>query len=221
MNQLNSYFQSFQFTFPQKIESYIEIKSYQANAHVLKSGEKSTGFYILVEGKYRVTTNEVTGKSLLLRFCSPLSILGDIEWFQNKTVQSDITTVLPSTFIHIPYRIYEHYLKDYSPFTQLLLEELSYKLQTCTVASRINALASVEARLAAYLCTIYSDTKFGKQLFSTNSNEVASLIGTTSRHLNRTIKKLSEQQILIRKNRDLIINDWSSLYKLSEGIRYE
>ncbi|MCC2249501.1 Crp/Fnr family transcriptional regulator [Virgibacillus sp. AGTR] len=221
MTTLMNYIQTFQLPFPDHLEPYIELISFQAGQQVVNTGDKASGFYILTEGKYRVTTNEVTGKSLLLRFCSPVSILGDIEYFQKKTIQSDVITIHPATFIYIPYTIYERYLRTYSPFTEMLLEELSYKLQTCTVASRINALAPVEARFAAYLCTIYSDAKFGKQLFTTNTNEVASLIGTTPRHLNRVLKRLSEQHVLIRNKEKLHIKNWPVLLQLSEGIRYE
>lgn len=221
MKKIYDYIQTLKLPLPKKVESFIELKFYNANQQVVTTGEPANGFYILVEGKYRVTTNEITGKSLLLRFCSPISIIGDIEWFQKKTIQSDITTLHSSTFIFIPYSIYEQYLKEYSPFTQMLLEELSYKLQTCTVASRINALASVDTRFAAYLCTIYSDTKFGKQLFTANPQEVASLIGTTHRHINRVIKKFIEQQILIKNRDGLLVNNWPALDQLSESIRYE
>lgn len=84
MKKLYDYIQTFQLPLPQNLESYIQLKFYKANQQVVNTGDSATGFYILVEGKYRVTTNEITGKSLLLRFCSPISILGDIEWFQKK-----------------------------------------------------------------------------------------------------------------------------------------
>ncbi|WP_167518696.1 MULTISPECIES: helix-turn-helix domain-containing protein [Paenibacillus] len=85
----------------------------------------------------------------------------------------------------------------------------------------MNALASVEARFAAYLCTIYSDA-YTKEYLSTSSlNEVASLIGTTKRHLNRIIKNWEEQHILSRSNDELQIINVEKLNTLSENIRYE
>lgn len=221
MNMLEHYIQKYQLPFDNTIISNLELKTYEAQQHIVRAGDNSVGFFLLVEGRYRVTTNEITGKSMLLRFCSPLSILGDLEWFQKTSIQSDVIAEQRCSFIFFSNSTYENYLKENSEFAQILLEELSYKLQTCTVSSRVNALASVEARFAAYLYTIHSQSKFGQQLLTTNPHEIASLIGTTPRHLNRVLKKLSEQQIITRHKDGLLVEDWTALDTITEGIRYE
>lgn len=199
----------------------IQLKKHQATDIILSEGSEIDGLYLLVNGKCRVTTNEVTGKSLLLRFCSPFSILGDIECVQNVPVQSEVLAEEECTFLFIAIEHYKNALSLDSEFLQLLLKELAYKLQTCTTASRVNLLASVETRFASYLCTIRSDQAFAKQLTTNNVEQIASLIGTTPRHLNRVIKKLNEQGILQKEQHKLTVNKWPAIEILSEGIRYE
>ncbi|MCW1927484.1 Crp/Fnr family transcriptional regulator [Bhargavaea beijingensis] len=202
------------------IES-IQLKTYDAGEVILSEGHQIDGLYLLVNGRCRVATTEITGKSLLLRFCSPFSILGDIECFQNVPIQSEVHAEEPCTFLFIPINCYKQSLSLKPEFLQLLLKELAYKLQTCTTASRVNLLASAETRFASYLCTVKTDHLFAKQLVTHNMEQIASLIGTTPRHLNRVIQKFQEKGILQKTRHQLIITDWSSVEKLSEGIRYE
>ncbi|TAA72677.1 Crp/Fnr family transcriptional regulator [Planococcus salinarum] len=200
---------------------FIQLKTYEAGDTILTEGHRIEGLYLLVNGKCRVATNEITGKSLLLRFCTPFSILGDIECFQNVPIQSEVSAEEPCEFLFISIDYYKHSLSLEPEFLQLLLKDLAYKLKTCTTASRVNLLASAETRFASYLCTIKTDDKFAKQLATNNLEEIASLIGTTPRHLNRVIQKFQEKGILQKTRHQLIITDWSSIEKLSEGIRYE
>lgn len=64
-------------------------------------------------------------------------------------------------------------------------------------------------------------TPFGKELATTNHAEIASLIGTTTRHLNRVIEKLSQKGILMKKDKEIFVLDWFEVEQLSCGLRYE
>ncbi|KAA1186331.1 cyclic nucleotide-binding domain-containing protein [Paenibacillus sp. B2(2019)] len=46
---------------------------------ILHEGDELDGIYFQVEGRIKVSSSVGTGKPLLLRFCSPLSLFGDIE----------------------------------------------------------------------------------------------------------------------------------------------
>jgi len=221
MKSVQAYIEQYKLHMLLPFISSIKLKTYASSACILKEGDPIDGLYILVEGKYRVTTNEVTGKSLLLRFCSPFSIAGDIEYFRNLPIQSEVIAEDACVFLFISIQDYECTLKKNAEFSQLLLQELAYKLQTCTVASRVNSLASVETRFASYLCSIKSNSSFGQQMKTDNLAQIASLIGTTPRHLNRVLKKLKEDGIIRKGKDELLIKDWDAIEQLSEGIRYE
>lgn len=107
-------------------------------------------------------------------------------------------------------------------FLQDLLKHLSYKLQTSTTASRVNLLASVENRFASYLLSITApNNEFGLELKTTNISEIADLLGTTHRHLNRVIRDLCERKIIKKDRKVIRILNEMQLKELSQGIRYE
>ncbi|WP_449601285.1 cyclic nucleotide-binding domain-containing protein [Paenibacillus sp. Marseille-Q9583] len=53
--------------------SLIQIRVYEQNEIILHEGDELDGIFFQVEGRTKVSSSVGTGKSLLLRFCSPLS----------------------------------------------------------------------------------------------------------------------------------------------------
>ncbi|MBO0993023.1 Crp/Fnr family transcriptional regulator [Bacillus sp. SD088] len=200
------------------------LQQYDPDEIILLEGSELESLLFLVEGNVKITSSIETGKSLLLRFAQPFSIIGDIELIQEVPVQSQVKAVNTCLFIGLPV----HYIKQFEMknpnFLRTLLEHVSYKLQTCTTASRVNLLATVESKFASYLLStlsVESKHRFGKEIQTSNIKEIADLLGTTYRHLNRVIQSLIQKN-MIEKDKDFIrIVDWSSLEKLSNGIRYK
>lgn len=199
----------------------IQLRAYEKNEVVLHEGDELDGIYLQVEGRTKVTTSVESGKSLLLRFCHPFSVFGDIEIVQKVVVQSQVEAVADTRFLFIDKQTVEKRLMQDYRFLNELLKHLSFKLQTCTSASKINLLAAVEERLAIYLLTTRLPNDFGKEIQTQNISEIASVIGTTPRHLNRLIQKMTEYGILSKQRNGFTVLDWDKLNEISGGLRYD
>ncbi|UHA73426.1 Crp/Fnr family transcriptional regulator [Paenibacillus sp. 481] len=199
----------------------IQLRVYEPNELVLTEGDELDGLYFQVEGRTKVSSSVETGKALLLRFCHPLSVFGDIELIQKVSIQSQVEAIQQTTFVFINKRFVETTLMQDHKFLYALLKQLSYKLQTCTTASRINLLASVEERFASYLLTTRLQNEFGKEILTPHIPEIASLIGTTPRHLNRVIQKLNKMNVLSKEKKKICVLDWEHVDIISNGLRYE
>ena len=213
--------QIYQYKFPNNILDNLQMRTYHEKQPILIVGEKMDGFYFLISGSYYVTSPESNGKELLLRRCTAPSILGDIEIFQQCLIQSNCLAIEQCAFLFVPIQLYDQTLKFEADFTELLLKELSFKLKTCTTLSRVNALSSVNVKLAGYLCTIHSAKSPDEYLIVQNIKDVADLIGTTNRHVNRILKKWTDEHIIIRLEDSIKIIDFNRLEKISENIRYK
>lgn len=208
--------------FTDKKQRPFTLQLYKAGEVILQEGEEMQQLLYLVEGRIKATSSVETGKSLLLRFNHPLALIGDLELIRNIPVQSQITAVTECLFIALPFDyIYKHEMTN-PAFLQDLLKHLSYKLQTLTTASRVNLLASVENRLASYLLSISTPgNEFGTELQTGNIGEIADLLGTTHRHLNRVLHNLTDRGILEKTRKHIRIVDYKKLEEMSQGIRYE
>ncbi|WP_107942599.1 Crp/Fnr family transcriptional regulator [Metasolibacillus sp. FSL H7-0170] len=198
-----------------------EFRTFEKGGAILLAGEEVDGLYFLISGSYNVLSPEINGKELLLRKCTPPSIAGDIELFQNCRIQSNCIANDNCIFLFISQQSYEQTFKFDASFTQLLLEELTFKLKTCTTLSRVNALSSVAVKLAAYLCTIESAEASNDYLKVQSLQEIAALIGTTNRHINRVLHQWAEQHIIERNHNSIKITNWQAIQTLSENIRFE
>lgn len=210
--------------FPNDKEYPFTLQYYVPGEIILHEGAKIKSLLFLVEGKARVTSSIATGKSLLLRFIHPFSIVGDIELIRDIPVQSQIQAVDECLLIGLSFDYIQRYELENPKLLHTLLEHVSYKLQTCTTASRVNLLATVENKFASYLIsTISSKPKnnFAFELKTDNVKEIANLLGTTYRHLNRVIHTLVEDNVIVRSKDSIQIIDWLKLEKAANGIRYE
>jgi CRP-like cAMP-binding protein len=200
---------------------HLQLREYDSSEIILREGDELDGLYFQVDGVARVSTCVATGKSLLLRYCRPLSVFGDIELINNVPVQSRVEADERSRFIFIDKAfVQRHFMQD-SQFLNMLLKHLAYKLQTCTTASRINLLATVEERLAGYLLSTREPIPFGQEIYSPHISEIASVIGTTTRHLNRVLQNLKDDGIVSKTRNNLIVLDWEQLDRMSNGLRYD
>ena len=211
----------YNYTFPEKVIDEIKCRTYSPKDLILTTGEEIEGLYFLLEGKYYVSSIEITGKELLLRYSKVPSILGDIEVFEKCEVQSNCIAAQPCEFVFIPNATFESYLQYDAQFMKILLKELAYKLKTCTTSSRVNALSPVSVRLAAYYCTVASGNSNSEYIFAGSLEEVASLIGTTKRHLNRILKQWHDACTINRQGETIQFLNWDAIRRYSEGVRYE
>ncbi len=200
------------------------LQQYTPDEIILLEGMEMQSLLFLVDGKVRITSSIETGRSLLLRFIHPFSIIGDIELIRNVPVQSQVQAVNECLLIGLPFDYIKQYEIDNPKFLHTLLEHVCYKLQTCTTASRVNLLASVENKFASYLMSTISaepNNNFGIELTTSNIKEMANLLGTTYRHLNRVIHSLTQKNIIERDKNSIRILNWDDLDKASNGIRYK
>lgn len=210
--------------FDQEKQLPFTLQQYEQDEIILLEGIEMESILFLVEGKVKITSSVETGKSLLLRFVQPFSIIGDIELIQNVPVQSQVKAVNKCLLIGLHFDYIKKHEMNNPKFLHTLLEHVSYKLQTCTSASRVNLLASVENKFASYLMSTISpesDNIFGRELKTSNIKEIADLLGTTYRHLNRVIHSLSQKKIIERDKNSIRILNWANLEEMSNGIRYK
>lgn len=197
------------------------LQHYEAHESVLNEGEEIPALLYLVAGKIKATGSVGNGRSLLLRFSHPLAVMGDIEFVRHIPVQSQITAISDCFFIAVSFQYLRKYEMDNPAFLRHLLTHVTYKLQTNTAASRVNLLAPVDQRFASYLLSIMEGNHFALDMKEATVSDLAELLGTSHRHLNRVIKHLAEAGIIERERRTIRVLDAAALEQLSEGVRYE
>lgn len=204
--------------FQRDMRPWMELHRFNNNEFIFEPGEKIDYFYFLVKGKLKIYLSLENGKNVLLRFAIPLAIVGDIELLGRFNVKTDVTAIDEPLLIGIPAEHIRKLSLNDPVFLRYVIDHLSKKLYSSSNTLALNLLYPLETRLASYLISITSDEHRNKrieEIHTTNLTEMANLLGTSYRHINRVLKKFCDKGIIERNNNKLIITDYEGLRNLS------
>ncbi|PYE44261.1 cyclic nucleotide-binding domain-containing protein [Paenibacillus barcinonensis] len=189
---------------------------------ICEKGERPERLYFLVQGKLKIFTTLSNGKSLLLRFSTPLALVGDLELVNGKNANNTVQSVNRSLLLAISYRAIQNTYVENSKFLHFMLSQVTHKLHTFSNLSSLNMLYPVESRFASYLLSITEqDAAASEEIQTSKLTELADLLGTSYRHLNRVIQDLCGRDIIRKVRRKIVIQNIEELRDIAGGNIYE
>ena len=202
--------------FTKNIEDKMELHYFKKGSHICEKGKALDYFYFFVKGRAKVYVCTPNGKSLLIRFYSPLQVIGDVEITCDKNADCNIQAIEDCYCIGIPLHII-HEVATYDPkFLNFVCKHLSYKLTSTSASTSLNVLYPLENRLASYLLALYpNDSRPEDKVVTDNFTQLAELLGADYRHFLRIVDKLCLKNIIKKEKRSLVIVDREALKELS------
>jgi len=200
------------------IKENLEILFFDKRELIFKKGDEINYLMFFVEGKAKVYMTLENGKFLLLDFYKELDTLGDLELVTNDVSSCNVEAIEPCVCIGIPIKLIKNmYCKDIN-LLNFLCNSLGEKLKRSSRNSSINLLYPLENRLASYIISIgvKEENKYFK--FDETLTIISELLGTSYRHLLRTLNNLCDKKILSKKDGLYIILDYKKLKTLSADI---
>lgn len=216
-NQLQSIFHA-------DVLPYVVLVHFEQGELVCKQGEPAEMLYILVQGKIKIFTTSAEGKALVLSFKTPLEVIGDIEYVQGNPLINTVQAVSSVYMISVPYHWLRKYGHDHAPLLEFLLRIITRKFYIKSNFLSFNLLHPVEVRLASYLLSVSDgepDTLATAHSAAFNLTDIANLLGTSYRHLNRVILKFSQEGLIERHKGYILIKDRNALTDVAGGNIYE
>ncbi|MBP0727152.1 Crp/Fnr family transcriptional regulator [Bacillus sp. RG28] len=210
--------------FNEQLLPHLSLYSFDQGELICSQGEPSHYLYVLVKGKLKVYITSAEGKTLIVSFKTPLEIIGDIEYVQGIDLINTVEAVSPVLLIGVHYKWLNKYGKDYLPLLHFLLDVITQKFTIKSYAMSFNLMYPVEVRLASYLLSVSfdeSDTKFKGQVNTVSLTDVANLIGTSYRHLNRVILQFCKEGLIKRQKGFVLVKDREGLRAIAGHNIYE
>lgn len=204
MNKVNDYKLKLQYInkynlneiFTEDMTEYMELMVFEKNEYICKENEKIEYLYFFVKGKAKVYVSLKNGKSLLICFYYPLMVLGDLELVNFEEATTNIQVIEESFCIVLPFNKVREILLEDVKFLRYACESIADKLRRSSNNNSINLLYPLENRLASYiLVTEEQDNNSEQKIlkFDGNLTEIAELLGTSYRHLLRTLNTLIQK----------------------------
>ncbi|WP_257347190.1 Crp/Fnr family transcriptional regulator [Pseudalkalibacillus decolorationis] len=209
---------------PEPLRLRLALYQFEKGEKICSQGEPIEHLYILLHGKIKVYTSSVQGKILVLCFKKPLEAIGDIEYIRKSLVVNTVESVSRSHVLKIPYSSIDKHGANSVPMLQFLLKVITEKFHIDSNFTNFNMLHPVETRLASYLLSVSSskqDEEFVEDLHTSNMVDLANLLGTSYRHLNRVIHKMISEKWIERQKGYITIVNRESLINLADPNLYE
>lgn len=206
--------------FSQDIKSVMELLLFKKNEYICRENETLHYLYFFVEGKAKVYTTLSNGKSLLLTFYNGFEVMGDVELVRSQKTFSNVQVIEDSYCIGIPLEKIRKRLLHDATFLSFICDSLAHKLARLAQNSSINLLYPLENRLASYILATSESVEIEKKtmVFQGNLTEISELLGTSYRHLLRTLNILCDKGVLEKKDSYFEVMDESLLQELAADV---
>lgn len=217
-NMIENYLKNYNLNaiFEGHVLDHFEIHRFKKGEFICKLEEPIIYFYFLVKGKAKVSILLNNGKSLLLRFYFPLNIMGDIEFLSPSPYSANVEALTDCHCLAVPMDYLRNHYEDNIGFVKFLNKSLGEKLFSLSYYSSSNLLYPVKNRIASYIVAHREESSKEVILPSSYSN-IAEMLGTTYRHLSRTIREMCDEGIIEKFRNKIIILDEKNLQSLAES----
>lgn len=214
--------------FTEDMTPWMELLLYKKNEFIVKSGEHIPYLLFLIQGKAKVFTSLSNGKSLLLCFYQEFKVLGDLEVVDAIPAETNVQAIEDTCCVGISYPNVRKYLLEDTKFLRYVCSSLGGKLNRCSKNSSINLLYPLENRLASYIyatgerITTKSSGNVGMEKtlirFHENLTEIAELLGTSYRHLIRTLSDFCDKGLLKKEGSSYLVTEEKVLLELTADL---
>lgn len=198
-----------------EILEYAQLHFYEREEYILEAGAPLEYYYLLVDGKIKISYLFENGKSMLLKFYQEFNTIGDMELLKNIPVGCIAQAVQDSYLIAIPSEILRNQYSNDLKFLHHLVDSLSEKLYATINNSSYNFVYPLVNRLASFLVKHMTDENY--ILLDSSFEDIAQFLGTTYRHLNRTLRELESEDIIRCENKRVYILDEDRLRELAKN----
>jgi CRP/FNR family transcriptional regulator, putaive post-exponential-phase nitrogen-starvation regulator len=198
---------------------HFKIQHFARGENICELEQPIEYLHFLVEGRAKVFLPMESTRQLLLCFYEPLQLFGDLEMFEQAPISTTTVEALtPCVCLGLSRAfVIDHMAMDPVFLKQLCLS-LGRKLGRVIRNSALNLLHPLENRVASYILATATANHQHQLVFSGNLTQIADLLGTSFRHLHRTLQAFCDQGILAKVKTSYTIQQVGELERRAAGV---
>lgn len=197
--------------FPKDCENVAFRMIFEKGEMIYSEGCIIENLLIIKRGKGKVSITVPQGKNLLVSFYGENTTMGIVELLLDSIGTTNVQTIEETECIAIPYTYCKEVMNTSTKLLKYINRLLANIVTKTSNNAAINQLSSLEARLCAYI-----ELTCEKNIFNTNLTHLAEILGTSYRHLLRTLNMLCKKKILKKEAFGYVIIDLKQLKKNGE-----
>jgi CRP-like cAMP-binding protein len=181
---------------------------------VFWEGDTADWFYLVAEGRVKVTKLASSGKEIILAFFGPGEMFGEVAVFENRPYPASAQAISETSLVGIQKSTFLDFLLHHPEVSLKIMGILSGRLRDAQSRLRDLAGERVEQRLARMLLML--SEKLGHTLPFTRQ-ELSDMAGTTTETTIRILSQWKERGIINSVRGKITIAEDTKLRLLAEG----
>lgn len=202
-----------------EIIPYVQPVSFKKKDIIFSEGDPSEWFYIVAEGKIKITKLSQEGKELILEIIPPLDFFGGLAVLRGFPYPANAIAMDDAELLRISRSNILRILDRFPSLMYCMAMQLGDRMKESHEALKNIALERVESRIASLLLKLSDKTgnKTGEGIMidmKLTKQDIAEMVGTTVETSIRTMSKLRKLGIIIEKDGRIIITNLDKLKAL-------
>ncbi len=200
-----------------EISSYIECKRFRKKEGIFSEGDQSNWFYILVEGKVKITKLSHDGKEIIIELISPNDLFGGFAVLKGFPYPANAVAMEACDAVRISRHNLMAIIERFPHFMYDITANLGERVREFSDTLKNIALERVESRIAALLIKLAEKT--GEKTAAgaieiamrLTKQDIAEMVGTTVETTIRVMSRFRKSGYLKDVEGKIVITDLAAL----------
>lgn len=197
------------------LEAIGRVREYPRGDLLFSEGERATGFYVVLDGKVKIYKLSTEGKERILHVVAAGGTFAEAAIFGDGLYPAYAETLQKARLLFLPRDSFLELLKGNGRIAVNMIAGLSRFLRQFAQQIEELTFKDVPSRLARYLLDL-SGGNNGSVELPISKSQLASNLGTVSETLSRTLRKLSDEEIIRVNGKSVDILDSERLEELAD-----
>ncbi|MDA8326941.1 MAG: Crp/Fnr family transcriptional regulator [Nitrospiraceae bacterium] len=203
----------------ESVEPFFKRERRRRKDVIFSEGDPSDWFYIVLEGKVKITKLSQEGKEIILEVIGPGEVFGGIAAIRGLPYPANALVMEDCLLLKTSRQDLLGIMGRFPAVTMAVFQDLGGRLQHSHESMKLIALEKVLARVASLLVNLAG--KSGRQTpegpfieLKLTKQEIAEMVGTTVETSIRTMSRLKKDGVIAEKNGGILIKDIERLKQL-------
>lgn len=188
------------------------------DAILFSKGDRSDGFYLIVQGRVKLTFASAQGIESVVDILEQGQTMGETEMFRDQPHTVSAQALSDARLLHFSKAVIFDELHRVPALRLKMLAGLARRLQSIFADVKSNSLQSGAQRFVAYLLRELPDDSPPRDAavtLATSKTNIASQLNVTREHFSRILNDLSTQGLIVVRGRKILIPDVAELRRQS------
>ncbi len=185
---------------------------------IITQGDEDGDFAVcLIAGGLKISMVSASGREIILNYCSPGELVGEIAMLDHGPRTASVTAVVPSTVLLLPGRSFLAAALADPVSVAGIMRELARRVRQLNLVIESDRTFAMAPRLARALVRLIDHERSdGRLRFHLSQSDLGAFAGLARENVSRLLSEWEAQGIIVRESRALVLRDRDYLTELAE-----